>query len=356
MSNNPYFSQPKIAFWSKSVAKDFNALELIDQKISFLKFGDKVTSAGSCFASNMVPYIETAGIEYVRTERIPKIFSDQGQNLGYANFSAAYGNIYTARQLKQLYQRAIGDFIPTEDRWFENGRIIDPFRPGLKFVAESNDEFDFITNSHLALTKKAFESASVFVFTFGLTESWISLKDGAAFPACPGTIAGKFDTACHRFRNYSVSEIVEDMSWFIESVRIANPDLRFILSVSPVPLVATATDKHVLSASTYSKSVLRVAADELCNNFRNVNYFPAFEIITGPQAPENYFEVDRRNVSHLGVTAVMNALLESSGLIAHNPQRGMSNFDKKEPNSSIFKLSQKLAEADCDEVMLDRSL
>ena len=38
-----------------------------------------------------------------------------------------------------------------------------------------------------------------------------------------------------------------------------------IISVSPVPLIATATNQHALVANTYSKSVLRAAAGELCS-------------------------------------------------------------------------------------------
>jgi len=356
MPKNPYTVQSEIAFWSKSVTIKFNPLKLIDEELLLLKPGDQVASAGSCFASNMVPYIEAAGIEYIRTEEIPKIFYDQGQNLGYANFSAGYGNIYTSRQLKQLYQRTIGDFIPVEDRWFEDAGIIDPFRPGLKFPAESNAEFDFITNSHLTLTKKAFELADVFVFTLGLTEGWVSNLDGTTYPSCPGTIAGQFDDEKYSFHNFSVQEIVEDISWFIENLRNNNPKIRFLLSVSPVPLVATATKNHVLPASIYSKSVLRVAAEEICRNFENVSYFPAYEIITGPQAPKEYFEVDRRNVSQIGVEMVMSALLASSDLSLGGMPTSISKQPQNESNAPISDLSRRLTTADCDEVLLDDNL
>ena len=34
---------------------------------------------------------------------------------GYGIYSARFGNIYTARQLLQLIQRAYGEFVPVED-------------------------------------------------------------------------------------------------------------------------------------------------------------------------------------------------------------------------------------------------
>ena len=353
MISNPYKEQPDKAFWSRSVSKNFNPQNLIDTSSQLLKRKDKVTSAGSCFASNLVPYIESAGLTYVRTEQLPQIFSSLGENLGYANFSSAYGNIYTTRQLLQLYMRAISEFQPTDDKWIENSSVIDAFRPGLKFPASSVEEFELHTKSHLRATREAFETADVFVYTFGLTEAWVSKIDGAVYPACPGTIAGIFDPKKYEFHNFSVEEIVADMSLFIEKLRTRNPKVRFILSVSPVPLVATATDQHVLTASTYSKSVLRVAADEVARNIKNVTYFPAYEIITGPQAPKEYFEDDRRNVSKLGVEKVMSALIQSSGLVQQNAPIQEQDLDKKDKAEL---LSSRITQIECDEVMLDDQL
>ena len=347
--NHPYKNLPDSAFWSRSISNEFNPSDLIPNEINLFKKDDLVTSAGSCFASNLIPYIENAGLTYIRTEKLPPIFNQLGQNLGYANFSAAYGNIYTARQLRQLYERALGIFKPIEDRWYQDGFVIDPLRPGLKFPARSNEEFDFLTREHLQATKKAFESADVFVFTLGLTEGWILKADGTTYPACPGTIAGTFDSSKYEFKNFSVDEIVEDVSWFIDALRINNKKIRFILSVSPVPLVATASNNHVLTATTYSKSVLRVAAETISESFKNVTYFPAYEIITGPQAPNNFFEDDKRNVSKIGVEFVMQALLAASKLSSN----ASINIKNEQQFADKNLLSRAITTAECDEVMLD---
>lgn len=351
---NPYKVQPNRAFWSRSVSENFNPVELVENQGVLFKNGDNVTSAGSCFASNLVPYIEKAGLHYIRTEKIPKIFSELGENLGYANFSAAYGNIYTARQLLQLYKRTLKSFSLSEDRWIYPSEIIDPFRPGLKFPASSQEEFDLQTNSHLKATREAFETADVFVFTLGLTESWANKSDGAIYPACPGTIAGNFDSKRYEFKNFTTDEIVQDMSEFIDLLRSRNPKIRFIISVSPVPLVATGTKSHVLTSTIYSKSVLRVAAEELSTNLKDVAYFPAYEIITGPQAPQNFFEADRRNVSENGVRVVMETLLQASGLRQNANVISAKAADIDE--ISAEQISNRIATVECDEVMLDENL
>ena len=80
-----------------------------------------------------------------------------------------------------------------------------------------------------------------------------------------------------------------------------NPRVKVILTVSPVPLVATAEEAHVLVATTLSKSVLRVAAEVVSARGRDVAYFPSYEIITGPQARGRYFAEDLRSVTDEGV-------------------------------------------------------
>jgi hypothetical protein len=45
-----------------------------------------------------------------------------------------------------------------------------------------------------------------------------------------------------------------DLLAAIAVARAANPDLRILLTVSPVPLTATATGEHVLSANSHSNN------------------------------------------------------------------------------------------------------
>jgi hypothetical protein len=308
--DHPYKSAPDRAFWKRAFAPSGEMSNLIDGTPLIFR-GEKVASAGSCFAANIVPFLERAGFEYVRSEIPPAVFADVADdNFNYSRFSAAFGNIYTARQAAQMFGRALGRFHPSEDRWdIADDLIVDPFRPGLKYPAISNREFDLLTAQHLAKVLDAVRAANVFVFTLGLTEAWVSRADGAVFPACPGTVAGPFDPVRHSFHNFSSREVVQDLDDLINVVREVNPRIRFVLTVSPVPLVATATGQHVLLATIYSKSVLRIAAEEVAQSRPEVTYFPAYEIVTGPQAPADFFEPDRREPSAAAIGAVMRAFL-----------------------------------------------
>ena len=354
MTSHPYRAQPDSAFWSRAITDGFASRDLVQSGGTILRRDDRVVSAGSCFASNLVPWLERSGITYIRTETVHPLFADTEEHLGYRNFSAAYGNVYTARHLRQLLERATGAFAPVEDRWYVGDHVIDPFRPGLRFPARSDDEFDLLTAQHLAAVRSAFEQATVFFFTLGLTEAWVSVADGAAFPACPGVVAGAFDPTRHAFHNFTVAETVADVEGFVQLLRGLNPTVRVILTVSPVPLVATATSDHVLTATTYSKAVLRAAAGELAAKVPGVSYFPAYEIVTGPQAPADFFLANRRDVSETAVVAVMEALLAGlSPPVSPTPSVGGETAERSPSAAVSGVLSRRIAEAECDEVLAD---
>jgi len=355
MPEHPYRSQPPRAFWSRAVATGFEPREVATGTGPLLGRSDRVMSAGSCFASNMIPWLERSGIEYVRTETPPPAFRDLPENLGYGNFSAAYGNIYTARHLRQLLQRCLSTFVPVEDRWYRDVFVVDPFRPGLRYPARSDEEFDLLTGQHLAAVLEAVRLSTVLVFTLGLTEGWCSRVDGATYPACPGTIAGEFDPDRHEFRNFTVDEVTDDLLGALDLARSVNPSLRLILTVSPVPLVATATDQHVLTATTYSKAVLRVAADQVTRARDGVEYFPAYELVTGPQAPDAFYAEDRRDVTDEAVAVVMGALFgpqDSGTADGRGPDDGR-NSGTGTGGTVAHSLSQAISEAECDEVMME---
>jgi hypothetical protein len=321
--NHPYSSAPPRSFWKRAFETNWESTALV-QGAPLIRRGETVASAGSCFAANIVPYLQRAGFEYARQAQLPPEFATvAADNFNYSRFSAAYGNIYTARQAVQLLRRALGRFHPREDRWVvAPDLIIDPFRPGLKYPACSQREFELLTAQHLQQVLHVIRSADVFIFTLGLTEAWLSTYDGAVFPACPGTIAGTFDPKLHKFYNFSVTDVIQDLEDLTDLLTQINPRVRMILTVSPVPLVATATDQHVLVASTYSKSVLRVAASATVAARQNVAYFPAYEIVAGPQAPHDSYEPDRREPTRAAIDAVMNAFLsccepQSGGTMAN---------------------------------------
>ena len=184
-----------------------------------------------------------------------------------------------------------------------------------------------------------FESLDVFIFTLGLTEAWEACADGTVYPTAPGTIAGNYDPGAYRFRNFRHSEIMEDLREFWELLRSVNPTAKLLLTVSPVPLSATASSNHVLVATTYSKSVLRSVAGEVSEEVSDIGYFPSFEIICSHPSRAIFFEEDMRTVTETGVEFVMDHFFRSSQVGSPASERGVEGHG----NDLI-----------CDDELLDR--
>lgn len=161
-----------------------------------------------------------------------------------------------------------------------------------------------------AATIKAFHgaitNAQIFVFTLGLTESWMDAKGGFEYPMCPGTLAGEFDPENHIFVNQDYDVVRKKLIETIKLIRSArDKGPRFLLTVSPVPLTASNSGNHVLVATMESKSILRAVAASVARKLKGISYFPSYEIIASPPFRGAFFEPNMRSVNLAGVEVVM---------------------------------------------------
>ncbi|UTA49543.1 GSCFA domain-containing protein [Simiduia sp. 21SJ11W-1] len=363
MSSHPYKKFPDTSFWRRSVSGvPVSEVDPVGGSFKLkLDVSEKIATAGSCFAQHIARHLRKSGYNYFVAETGHPLLSESVKNANnYGLYSARYGNIYTARQLLQLFSRAFGKFTPLEGAWKDaDGAYVDPFRPTTQpggYASELELEFD--RKQHLLLTRKMFEELDVFVFTLGLTECWRSKEDGAVFPLCPGVEGGEFCEGKYEFYNQSISDVVSDMTAFVESLFEINSKAKIILTVSPVPLMATAEpDEHVLSATSYSKSVLRVAANELAKSHEKIHYFPSYEIITGAFNRGEYFAEDLRSVREEGVSHVMkvfmnhasNSSIDSASLAQLNKPAERNTVE-----NASSKLAQEIVQVECDESALDK--
>lgn len=325
-SANPYAGLPSHQHWRRSVA-GVPAPEVDPVVASDFRIGpsDRVATAGSCFAQHIARALSSSGLCYYAPEKGP---ADQG----YGLFSARYGNIYTAAQLEQLVDRAFGQFQPDDVVWQgAGGAQVDPFRPEVQLDDVVGDR-----ESHLGFVREVVRNADYFIFTLGLTEAWRSRVDGAVFPLAPGVAGGHMDEERYEYVNFDEDETYESLAAAIRKMRAVNPALRFVLTVSPVPLMATYERRHVLVSTCYSKAVLRVVAERAARNLPNVSYFPSYEIITGQHARGAYFADDLRQVKPAGVAHVMRLFLKhctdagSVDATMSEIQRGMDVFCAEE--------------------------
>jgi hypothetical protein len=330
---NPYTGLSPDRFWRTGVQQSDPAnMPGIHTPKFLITRQDTIVTMGSCFAQHIANWLRD------RDFNVP--FYDSVDNIRAKSFSANYGNIYTVKQALQLVQEARSARVPSEAAWSVDGGVIDPLRPA-QFEAPFQNESALRSAraTHLKAVLAALNDLDVLVFTLGLTEAWRVKSCGTVLPVAPGVIAGQFDQNAHEFVNFRYDEILTDLRALCAEIRDlrGGREFRMVLTVSPVPLTATAAPQHVLCASTYSKSVLRAVAGDFCEDHDDADYFPSFELVTNPGAYSANFEDNLRSVRPASVASVM-TIFERLCL---------------EGESDTPATSAGIGDVDCEEALLD---
>jgi len=347
MGNNPYSDLPKSAFWKTGVAQENPyAIEGIYKKKFKIPRKAKIAAAGSCFAQHISRHLTKNGYNVLDVEPPPPGLPEKfHQQFGFSMYSARYGNIYTVRQLLQLAKEVVGEWTPQNYIWEKNEKYYDALRPAVEPQGlDSPEEVIKHRKYHVSKVKQLFENLDLFIFTFGLTESWIHKKSGTVYPTVPGAFAGEFDESLFEFYNARFDEIVQDFNLFqavLKRIRNGRP-FKCLLTVSPVPLTATATGQHVLLSTIYSKSTLRSVAGHLSTNQKHIDYFPSYEIVINPRMHSVALSDNLRSVRDETVEVVMKHFFcEHPSIIATETSK----------NSSLLPMT--IEDIQCEEEILE---
>ena len=124
------------------------------------------------------------------------------------------------------------------------------------------------------------KQADFLVYTLGVAPAFFNRQTGA-FSAHSTSDFKQFEfLRDHEYRTSSVGENSANLEQILALARNVNPSLKFVLSVSPVPLSATFEQPSAIVADCVSKSTLRVAAAEFMKGKdEGVIYWPSFEIV-----------------------------------------------------------------------------
>ena len=296
-------------FWpnpahAKHPSSKFEQLPFV-KKHPIMNMTTPIGSAGSCFAFEIAKYFQQEGYNYVVTERNDDVNSGliiDGYQPGdaIAKFCANYGILFNTPSFSQLAEKAFGlrnfEQILIES---EQGLYLDPYRENVFFKSQQAYLDDY--TKHLTAVKESFLNCKVFVVTLGLNECW-QLHDGTVMSRNPRE--NMFQLVKHK--TLTVEENVQHIQRFFDIIKQHNPDFTLIISVSPIPFLATgrADEHHIIAANCHSKAVLLVAAQQLVAQNQDMYYLPSYELVT--ECVENAWSEDTRHVKSEVVAKVVN--------------------------------------------------
>ncbi len=120
----------------------------------------------------------------------------------------------------------------------------------------------------------------VVVVTLGLVELWFDHEAGVHLNMTPTSTMRERHPSRYRFEVSNFTENRANMERVVDLLnRFGHDDVKVVVTTSPVPLLATFTDRDVVTANTFSKATLRAVAEDLAAAHPNVHYFPSYEIV-----------------------------------------------------------------------------
>jgi hypothetical protein len=259
--------------------------------------GAQIFTIGSCFARNVEEKLEGFRLPTMQFS-VPKSEWKARPN--------GLLNEYTPGAMLQRIGHAVGGKTFAERAIVKAGDgFADLLLPGgapvsIERVLERRQDID--------RTYGYLKSSEVVIITLGLVQSWFDSHDQLYLNRMPTPWAMK----THPGR-YSVRILDVDMSYAmlrsaVEGL-IAVGIAKILITVSPVPMQKSFSGVDAAVANSYSKSVLRTCADRLYAEFKQVDYFPSYEIVLS--AGVDAFKDDNVHVRDDIVGRVIEYLTES---------------------------------------------
>jgi GSCFA family len=284
-----------------------------DVTIAPAKHFDRDTTfftAGSCFANELRHALEKR--QFTVFPEIPdgllNLFpQDMQRPSSWGEWDGrSHLQFYNTFSIRQEFEKAFGLWEqPDDDYWtVAHAGVVqywDPYRRSI--YADSPENLIEIKRAFDTAMKNGIHKAKAAVITLGMTEAFFRKDNGLA--TCQ---YNRFFAKWVDFRATTFAENLANIDRCCELYFAAYPDRKLVLTVSPVALAQTFTDRDVVVANTESKSTLRVVAAEIAKKWPNVVYWPSYEICMWN---ENSWQPDIRHVHPDRVASIMDAFVDA---------------------------------------------
>lgn len=219
-----------------------------------------VLSAGSCFASVMGQKMKENKLQV---------------------YSNPFGVIFNPVSLFNLISDSINNKVP-DDRFYINNH-------GVYYNLNLHSDF---ASEDLSLLKRQVKDTFRKAGDFIRSTRWIIITLGTAWVYEQQN--GLLVANCHKLpsnrfikRLIATEEILSAFGQMYQLIQNLNKNIKFIITISPVRHI-----KDSLELNSVSKSVLRLASHQICTSYKNVEYFPGYELMMDDLRDYRFYKRD----------------------------------------------------------------
>jgi len=225
-----------------------------------LLMSDKVLTIGSCFADEMA-------------------FRLAENKIQIGNY---FGTVFNPVSIHRLLMFGLKKETPSAKTYSVHDGVHFNFYFHSSFSSTDKNELANRIQNTIAKANSFLRTASRIIITYGTSFVYKLTDTGEAVANChkmPSTDFNKY--------LLTQPEIIESFEGFYGTLKSINPACKIILTVSPVRHL-----KDTIELNAVSKSILRIACHSISNQFSDVEYFPAYEILLDDLRDYRFYKKD----------------------------------------------------------------
>lgn len=245
-----------------------------------LSYTDRFLVMGSCFAESIGQRLRESGFNTVQNP-----------------FGVVYNPASIVRSLIRLMR---SEPFKAEELVFYEG-LYHSFNHHGSFSGSDPEEVLKHMNAAYWNAATALKETNRLILTLGT--SWVYTLKGT----------DQVVSNCHKFplghfnhHRLSVDDIVDECTYAFDGLFQLNPDLRIVLTVSPIR-----HQRDGFHANTISKSILLLAVEELVETFPQVCYYPSYELMMDDLRDYRFYADDMVHPSPLATNYIWDHFSES---------------------------------------------
>jgi len=269
---------------------------------------DKFYAIGSCFARGLESSligrkmtVESAAPEFARLQAVNKEVSGLGFINKYNTFSIL-NELRWALDPDAVFP--VESIVQVDEAIWSDPHTNPALRlAGLEETLERRSLMQTVT--------KRIINCRAVILTLGLVEVWRDIEADVYLNHTPIPSLLRTQRQRYEFHLTSFAQNLANLEATHALLsRYGHPDLRIVVTVSPVPLLNTFSTMDIVLANTYAKSLLRTVAQEWAAVHENVDYFPSYEIVLNSDRAAAW-EPDLRHVKGQGAQHIMELFVRS---------------------------------------------
>ncbi len=222
---------------------------------------DSIFTIGSCFA-------ETIGARFADNK--------------FKALINPFGTLYNPISIHHSLRSAIQTEMPTYNDYLVNQEVHYNYHFHSTFSSLNKTELEEKIKQSLSSANQFLKASNYLIITYGSAFAYRRKETNELVANCHKMPSSNFSKEL-----LSIDEITNSFAYIYQQLKSFNPDLKIILTVSPVRHLK---DTHELNS--VSKSTLRLICHQLVEKF-NVDYFPAYEIMMDDLRDYRFYKIDR---------------------------------------------------------------